>query len=121
MVIIFAIGLWLIGERLCAFAMRFALAHGARLALLPSVLSAVFLGISGAFVFVILGLCAIGLWAFANRWPFSAMAKDFGLRFWQTERHLVQAYDCDCLGGKLSLPLSLPFGRVLDALKWHAK
>ena len=126
MIIIFAIGLWLIGERLCAFAMRFALAHGARLVALPSVISAVFLGISGAFVFVILGLCAIGLWAFANRWPFSAKwPSDFGLRFWQTEAAFgTIAGDTIviALGASVFSTIIAAFWlEVLDALKWHRK
>lgn len=85
-VIFVGIALWLIAERVIGACLRLALTTGARLRVLPAFISAVFLTITGAFMMLTLGLCAIGLWAFANRWPFSdKWPSDFGLRFWQSE------------------------------------
>lgn len=86
LVIFVGIALWLIGERLIGACLRLVLATGARLGFLPAFISAVFLIITGAFMMLTLGICAIGLWAFANRWSFAdKWPSDFGLRFWQSE------------------------------------
>ena len=126
LIIFFAIGLWLIGERICAVIMRLALSHGARLALFPAIVSALFIAVTAAFICVLLGLCAIALWAFANRWPFSAKwPSDFGLRFWQSEAAFgTIAGDTIiiALGASLiSVAIAAFWLEILDALKWHRK
>ena len=86
LVILFGIVLWLIAEKLSGKILRLCLAYGRRLSFLPFIVSAGFLVISACFGLLMLGLGAIGLWAFANRWSFSQkFPESFGLRYWQSE------------------------------------
>ena len=85
-VILLGIGIWLLLERLVAKVRQLCLAYGRRLSVLPLFVSAGFLVITGFFGLLLLGLGAIGLWAFANRWAFSdKIPQVFGLRYWQSE------------------------------------
>lgn len=85
-VILGGILLWLIGEWVMAKMLGWCLAIGARLRGLSSLTSALFLAVSAGFLLLSLGLFAIGLWAFANRWSFAdKWPSQFGFRFWQTE------------------------------------
>ena len=85
-VIIAGIAIWLMGEKVAGVIMRYSLVRGARMRTLPALIGSVFLAISGAFCLLILGLVAIVLWAFSNRWSFAdKWPSTFGLRFWHSE------------------------------------
>ena len=85
-IIIFAIGLWLIGEVVMRHCLSFCLHIGTRLRWLSAIASGAFMIITAGFLLLCLGLCAIFLWAFANRWSFAdKIPSEFGLRFWQTD------------------------------------
>lgn len=78
--------IWLIGEQIAGRLIRVALAFGVRLSRLPMIITGLFASISMVFALLCLGLLSIGLWAFANRWPFAhKVPSDFGLRYWHKE------------------------------------
>lgn len=85
-VIILGFMIWRVGERLLHFGALFALAHGWRLSILPAFVKAAFFLITSAFLFLCLGVNAIGLWAFATKWPFRAkFPSDFGHHHWSLD------------------------------------
>ncbi|MGC6516586.1 MAG: ABC transporter permease [Candidatus Puniceispirillaceae bacterium] len=86
LIILAGVGTWFIGEKIVRFLMRLALSHGLRLRGFASFIGLCFLLISAVFLLLCIGLFAIGLWAFANRWSFGdKWPGDFGLRYWHSQ------------------------------------
>ena len=84
--ILVAFALWQLVAKSAQLVRYLSLSHGFRLRYLGGAAASLFLMISFAFSALLVGLVAIGLWAFANRWSFQSKWPDiFGLRHWQSE------------------------------------
>jgi putative thiamine transport system permease protein len=86
LLVIAAMGVWRIGERLAALGLRFRVETGRRGALLEATARAVALLTKLALALALLSLAALGLWSLAWRWPFPrALPESWSLQIWREQ------------------------------------